>query len=82
VPLPNHDTDWIRMMAALMMNQYQWSQIEDLRNWLLANRLDGMGKLVRSASKDDAEKQAILTRMRDNSAPAMMKIQRFLAEIN
>ncbi|SDT07680.1 NAD(P)-binding Rossmann-like domain-containing protein [Halopseudomonas sabulinigri] len=82
VPLPNHDTDWIRMMAALMMNQYQWSQIEDLRNWLLANRLDGMGKLVRSASKEDAEKQAILTRMRDNSAPAMMKIQRFLAEIN
>lgn len=82
VPLPNHDTDWIRMMAALMMNQYQWSQIEELRNWLLANRLDGMGKLVRSASKDDAEKQAILTRMRENSAPAMMKIQRFLAEIN
>ncbi len=82
VPLPNHDTDWIRMMAALMMNQYQWSQVEELRNWLLANRLDSMGKLVRSARKDDEEKQAILTRMRDNAAPAMMKIQRFLAEIN
>lgn len=82
VPLPNHDTDWIRMMAALMMNQYQWSQVPELRDWLLVNRLDGMGKLVRSASKDDAEKQAILTRMRNNSAPAMMKIQRFLADIN
>ena len=82
VPLPNHDTDWIRMMAALMMNQYQWSQVPELRDWLLANRLDGMGKLVRSASKDDAKKQAILTRMRNNSAPAMMKIQRFLADIN
>lgn len=82
VPLPNHDTDWIRMMAALMLNQHQWSQNEDLRNWLLANRLDMTAKLVRSASKEDAEKQAILARMRDNSAPAMMKIQRFLAEIN
>ena len=70
------------MMAALMMNQYQWSQVPELRDWLLANRLDGMGKLVRSASKDDAKKQAILTRMRNNSAPAMMKIQRFLADIN
>jgi len=82
VPLPNHDTDWIRMVAALMMNQQQWSQIEDLRNWLLANRLDGMGKLVKGAAKDDEAKQAILTRMRDNAAPAMMKLQRFLAEIN
>tara|TARA_R110000868_G_scaffold6865_10_gene38162 strand:- start:3102 stop:4499 length:1398 start_codon:yes stop_codon:yes gene_type:complete len=82
VPLPNHDTDWIRMVAALMMNQQQWSQIEDLRNWLLANRLDGMGKLVKGAAKDDEAKQAILIRMRDNAAPAMMKLQRFLAEIN
>ena len=65
-----------------MMNQQQWSQIEDLRNWLLANRLDGMGKLVKGAAKDDEAKQAILTRMRDNAAPAMMKLQRFLAEIN
>ncbi|MEH6490633.1 NAD(P)-binding protein [Halopseudomonas sp.] len=82
VPLPNHDTDWLRMMAALMMNQHQWSQVDDLRDWLLANRLDGMGRLIRSASKDDAAKQAILTRMRENSAPAMMKLQRFLTEIN
>lgn len=81
VPLPNHDTDWIRMMAALMMNQYQWSKVEELRNWLLTNRLDGMGKLVKNAAKDDEEKQAILKRMRANAGPAMMKIQRFLAEI-
>ncbi|PCC97881.1 NAD(P)-binding protein [Halopseudomonas pelagia] len=82
VPLPNHDTDWIRMMAALMMNQYQWSKVEDLRNWLLANRLDGMGKLVKNAAKDDEEKQVILKRMRAHAGPAMVKIQRFLADIN
>ena len=24
VPLPNHDTDWIRMMAIFMVNQFNW----------------------------------------------------------
>ncbi len=82
VPLPNHATDWIRMMIALMLNQQQWSQDRDLRKWLLANRLDGMGKLVKGAAPDDAEKQAIIERMRTYAMPAMMKLQRFLTAIN
>ncbi len=82
VPLPNLDTDWIRMTGAQMMNQYQWSKVADLRTWLMANRLHGMGKLVQSAAKDDDAKQALLMSMRNNAAPAMLKIQRFLADIN
>lgn len=81
VPLPNSDTDWIKMTIAFMMNQYNWSQDKELRNWLLNNRLDGFSKMVRSVSKEDAEKQAILTRIRNNVMPAMMKLQQFLAEI-
>jgi hypothetical protein len=81
VPLPNSDTDWIKMTIAFMMNQYNWSQDKELRNWLLNNRLDGFSKMVRSVSKEDAEKQAILTRIRNHVMPAMMKLQQFLAEI-
>ena len=81
VPLPNHDTDYIRFTAAFMMNQYNWSQDKDLRQWLLDNRLDGFSRMVRNADKDDAEKQAILKRVRDNAPLAMAKLQEFLPQI-
>jgi len=81
VPLPNHDTDWIRMMAGLMMNQYQWGQNPEIRQWLLDNRLDGMSKMMRDAPKDDEEKQAILKRIRNNVMPAMAKLQGFMAQL-
>ena len=82
VPLPNHDTDWIRMLAVQMMNQFNWSQDKDLRNWLINNRLNGFSKLMRSISKEDVEKQAVIQRMRDSTMPAAMKLQQFLAELD
>jgi hypothetical protein len=81
VPLPNHDTDWIRMMFGLMMNQYTWSQHKDIRHWLVENRLDGMSKMIREIDKEDVEKQQILKRMRDTAMPAMAKLQKFMVEI-
>ncbi len=75
VPLPNLDTDWIRMLAVQMMNQFNWSQDKELRKWLTNNRLDGFSKVVRSVSKEDTDKQAILKRMRDNAMPAVIKLQ-------
>lgn len=81
VPLPNHDTDWIRMMIGLMMNQYQWSQHKDIRQWLINNRLDGMSKMIRDIDRNDLAKQDILKRMRDSAMPAMAKLQAYAAEI-
>jgi NAD(P)-binding Rossmann-like domain len=81
VPLPNHDTDWIRMQAAFMMNQYNWSQEKDLRHWLRENRLDGYSQLVASIDEDDTEKLAIMKRLRDFSVPSVMKLQQYAAEI-
>lgn len=82
VPLPNHDTDWIRMLAALMMNQFNWSKDKELRKWLNNNRLDGFSGMVRSVSKEDVEKQAIIQKMRKYSMPAMMKLQQYIQELN
>lgn len=81
VPLPNHDTDWLRMMIAFMMNQYNWSQDSNLREWLLDNRLDGFSKMVRNVSKDDAKKMAILKRLRDNAVPAVTNLQNLLSDV-
>jgi len=82
VPLPNHDTDWIKMLSVFMMNQYNWGQDKEMRKWLYNNRLDGFSQVVANVAKDDKEKRAILKRLRDNMMPAMMKVQQFLKEID
>lgn len=81
VPLPNHDTDWIRMQAAFMMNQYNWSQEKDLRNWLLKNRLDGYSQLVAGIEEHETEKLAIMKRLRDFAVPSVMKLQQYVSEV-
>jgi len=82
VPLPNLDTDWIKMLSVFMMNQYNWSQDPGLRQWLLENRLDGFSQMVKSVSKEDTEKRAILKRIRANAMPAIMKLKQFMAELD
>ncbi len=82
VQLPNHHTDWIRMMIPFMMNQYQWSRDPELRTWLENNRLDGFSAMVRSVEEGDHEKRAVLHRLREASMPAMAKLQQFLAELD
>lgn len=80
VPLPNAIADFLPMTAAMMMNQYAWSQDKDISQWMLENRLDGFSKMVRDVSPDDTDKMAILTKLRSNAMPAMAKLQRFMAE--
>lgn len=82
VPLPNHDTDYIRFTVGFMMNQYNWSRNEEIRSWLLNNRLDGFSKMVDEMDKTDAGKMEIMKRFKENAMPAMGKLQQFMAEIS
>ena len=82
VPLPNHDTDYVRLTAAFMTNQFVWSQDEDLKAWLLGNRLDGFSKLVNSIDPNDTAKMAIMNKLRSNAMPAMGKLQQFIAALD
>lgn len=81
VPLPNHDTDWLRMMVVMMMNQYKWSQNKPLRQWLLENRLDGFSAMIKQAVKNDPSRMELLNRMRASMMPAMIKLQELLEEL-
>jgi len=81
VPLPNHDTDWIVMMSAMMTNQFNWGQDKDLRKWLYNNRLDGFSKLVADTDRRDAEKMTVLKRIRASMMPAAMNIQQLISSI-
>ena len=82
IPLPNRDTDWIRLMVPFMMNQYLWSRDAELREWLANNRLDGFSNLVRDVPEDDHEKRDILKRMKRASLPAMAKLKQFVSELD
>ncbi|WP_306251699.1 hypothetical protein [Parvularcula sp. IMCC14364] len=81
VPLPNHDTDWIKMQTLFMMNQYNWSRDPEIRNWLYHNRLDGFTQLVQDVKEDETDKIEILQRLRANAVPAMAKLQQYVASL-
>ncbi len=80
VPLPNSTYDYMRMTAAMMMNQYNWGQDKEIQAWMLENRLDGFSKMVAELDPADTAKVDILKRLRANAMPAMAKLQQFITE--
>ena len=80
VPLPDDLEGFVKMTAANMMNQFNWGQNKDLRQWLANNRLDGFSGLTSNVDPDDTAKMAIMLKIRDNVMPAMMKLQSYMAQ--
>lgn len=78
VPFPNTPAEYPRAMAVSMRNQFLWSQEEALRQWVRASRLDGFGKLMASAPRDDAVKQAVIARLKQQAQGAMANLPRLM----
>ena len=76
VPFPQTLDEYPRAMMATMWNQAQWGQDPGLRQWIRESRLDGFGKLMASAAKDDTDKQAIIARFRQQAMLAMANLGR------
>ena len=76
VPFPHALDDYALAMAANMRNQYQWGQDKALRQWVRDSRLDGFGKLMSGVDPQDADKQAILVRYRQQAMAAMARLSR------
>ena len=49
-----------------------------LRQWVRDSRLDGFGRLLASAAKDDEEKQAIIARFREQAMAAMANLPKLM----
>ncbi len=79
VPFPENLTGYVRTTAANMVNQMQWGQDKTLREWMRNSRLDGFGKVMASADRNDPEKMAILDKLRSQAAAAMGNLPRLLA---
>lgn len=64
VPLPDTTQDVPRATVVNYMNQGRWNQHPELRQWIRHCRLDGFGKLIAAVDPGDAEKTAVLARLR------------------
>ena len=78
VPFPHTLEDYPRALMANMRNQFQWGQDKPLRKWIREARLDGFGKLIAGVDPQDAEKQAIMQRLKTQSMAAMTNLQRLI----
>jgi hypothetical protein len=76
VPFPHSLADYPHTMMANMLNQFQWSQDKSLREWMRASRLDGFAKLMSGVDKNDAPRQAVLARYKEQAMRAMGNLPR------
>lgn len=74
VPFPQTLAGYARATQVSLMNQFQWSRDAELRQWLRSSRLDGFGEMVAAIGKDDVERQAIITRLRQHMAGAVANL--------
>jgi hypothetical protein len=79
VPFPHTMDSYARSMMLNLWNQYQWGQDKTLRQWIRTSRLDGFGKLMVGLDPQDAEKQAILARLKEQAMAAMANLQKLAA---
>jgi hypothetical protein len=79
VPFPENLSGYARATQVSMMNQFRWSQDKSLRQWIRNARLDGFGKMVADLDKTDAERQAVLARLRSNAFAAMSNMPNLMA---
>jgi hypothetical protein len=79
VPFPETTADYPRTIMANMLNQMHWGQDKGLREWIRASRLDGFGKLMASADRQDTVKQDIIARFKEQSAAAMANLPKLMS---
>jgi hypothetical protein len=78
-PFPHRLADYVRSMLVSMTNGGQWQQDEAMRRWVRGSRLDAFSKLIASADRDDAGKQALIGRFREEAKSAFANLARLSA---
>ena len=78
VPFPYDLDDYPATMLATMWNQFHWGQDAELRRWIRASRLDGFGKLMAEADRDDPAQRDVLARIREHAPGAVGNLTRLV----
>lgn len=80
VPFPWTLGEYPAALLAHLSNQHAWSQDKALRGWIRDCRLDGFGRMIAAVRPEEAEKQAIIGRLREHAGPAVKNLARLAAE--
>ncbi len=79
VPFTHTLAAYPRMLLMNLMNQGLWAQDKPLRDWARRSRLDGFGHLTASVDPQDADKLAVLGRLRELTPLAVANLQKLVA---
>jgi hypothetical protein len=79
VPFPRNPAEYVRTVAVNMSNQLRWGQDAALRQWIRQCRLDAFGRLTSGVDQTDAEKQAVLARLKTQAQAAAANLPRLMA---
>jgi hypothetical protein len=80
VPIPDDRLDWLKLTVANALNMRAWSSEPELMKFLATNRLNGFAKLATRLDPQDAEKMALLGRMREAMVPGVMNLVKLIGE--
>jgi hypothetical protein len=78
LPLPDSVEDFVPLMLAGMMNQYQWMRDRDIRDWLINSRLDSFSNMIAGVAPEETEKVAVLSEYRETTMPAIGNLRALL----
>ena len=82
VQLADTPAEWMPSTLGNMWNSFNWSQNKELRKWIDQCRLNPNAAATREgAGKEPAHKE-IIGRIRQNSMPAIVNVQKLIAESN
>ena len=80
VQIPDERLDWLKLTVANAVNMRAWSGEPALMRFLAGNRLNGFARLAASLDPDDAEKMAVMSRMRQAMVPGVMNLLKLIGE--
>lgn len=74
--------DYIQSLPLDLKNRLACSRHPAVREWISASRTDGFAKVLRSVSPDDAEKMAVVARLREAMKNSVANLPRLLATLD
>ncbi len=80
VVLADNPAEYLGSFIGNMMNQKEWTENRALREWSNNCRLNPFGATIREADRSNPEQMAILTRISENSMPAVANLFALVAK--
>lgn len=79
IPMPDSVADWALCQAETLMNNFAWTQVDDLRAWLRTCRLDAFRRSRDGIDRDDPKVRAVYDTIKAHGPRAVANVRRLSA---